>query len=1553
MPTTVLASRFNSLKQRIQVILGGSLVSNPSYGWGQTVNSTTVVGNYDANTTNTSKIAVEEYTKIYTDIIRARVHQIGRGAVSIEPFLTGNFEVNASSADIIEETYISNLESLMTQIESNRFAIDATDQATLQNLADVYGNSLAVTRSEASEGQWNGTLSHIFTVSFTSAAHRRHFFNGGGQIQFTANLVWPFTQGKTNAWQNLFTNMGTIRFGGGGTSSSTGYGTGSAIGNTQLTSTYQLCYRGSPSTYSGSNYEVWALQPNDLEIQFRVYFNDSHVENIDENVFGDLTHTIKTLTPDGEVTINGTTYTTVVSTPPVGNNVSVFSSILPPTTPTYTITPSVTNVNEGSSVTYTIQTANVPTGITLYWSNAGTTSANDFSDLANSGSFVTNSSGIGTVTRTLRNDLTTEGSETIILQIRVTSETGTIVKTASTVTVNDTSTPPPPAAPVFTTLTLSPSTVNITETITLNYSVTGATSLSYTITNNADGSVIASSTSATLPSANVQFQVPWQLAGAITATMTATGSGGTTTNSVGATVRVPTASVALVSDNPSDNTVVEEGTYRFLGTVTTTNVPNGYSLYWSTQAGSGTVNGSDFTDNTTTGSVTISSNSATFTRRALADLFTEGTETFRIRLRRDSVTGTIINNSGYVSILDTSVGATPVPTITASWSSASVQALNGSARVGMSATNAESITYEIVGGGVSVNNNTTPFTTTSTTNYSPYLTFDRHGTVTVTVTATGPGGTTTQTYNLTVTPYYTVTRTGGEPSAATVIGEGSGNTMTFTLTCSEAPGTSINYELTAAAGYPDLTAADFNQALSGTVIVNTFGQASVTYSARADQKTEGPEIFYVTFTGPSGSAREIGGIADYSQDPVAVPTYSITNPSSNVINEGSSGTFTVNTTNVANGTVLYWTISNLTTTNADFGATQGTVTINNNTGSFSVSPVADATTEGQESFIVRLRTGSYTGTIVASGGSGTTVGDTSTTPPPAFRFTASPTSNSTQTVTYGNTATVSLTITCTSGSGTVTVQEIQRPTAWTSIVDGVSSASGTATKNYILSSGQSRTISLQVTTGGGLGQTSTVSYTVKFAALKAEGDGDFYTIDVPVTCNPGASPATITSLGWDQRTYLQGESGTLNVMFDKPTLYSFAMSGAGVSRSGSGTTGSGVAAGLPTNASVTGTNTALIGSVTPANSGSSVSATAYVVNPTGSISISPTSGTVGSTTYTVSWSTSNASAAEVRLYYNGADQGVVSTALSGSTTTQASSAGSYYCTLMALKTASNGYSRNRNYTSNTVTASAPTSYSASLSPSSVTPNQNFTLSFSGAPNTTYTAVEYGTLYPSGATWSANGRTSTITTNSSGNYTQTGVHTGEIDYYISFKLGSTVVATTNTVRVRNPSYISATDVILSPGSYNATTAATEAVQFLCYTSPQSAQGSWSITKTSGYLSTPTYNSGVWATYVNFQCYAGAPLYTVVNISCRFNNLSGTSAQRNFTVVYSSNLAPNSSERNIALIGTIDEQNRLIDVHGNDTGFRSDENGNLLDPTGAIVPEHVDIPDGDIFKSLKND
>jgi hypothetical protein len=108
------------------------------------------------------------------------------------------------------------------------------------------------------------------------------------------------------------------------------------------------------------------------------------------------------------------------------------------------------------------------------------------------------------------------------------------------------------------------------------------------------------------------------------------------------------------------------------------------------------------------------------------------------------------------------------------------------------------------------------------------------------------------------------------------------------------------------------------------------------------------------------------------------PTYSVAAAGAvNNINEGSSLTFNVTTTLVDNGTTLYWTANNVSTSDADFSASSGSFSITSNAGSFSITPLADVTTEGSETFAVSIRTGSTSGTVVATSSS-ITVNDTST-----------------------------------------------------------------------------------------------------------------------------------------------------------------------------------------------------------------------------------------------------------------------------------------------------------------------------------------------------------------------------------------------------------------------------------------------------------------------------------------------------------------------------------------------------------------------------------------------
>jgi hypothetical protein len=119
-----------------------------------------------------------------------------------------------------------------------------------------------------------------------------------------------------------------------------------------------------------------------------------------------------------------------------------------------------------------------------------------------------------------------------------------------------------------------------------------------------------------------------------------------------------------------------------------------------------------------------------------------------------------------------------------------------------------------------------------------------------------------------------------------------------------------------------------------------------------------------------------GASVDWAMD-VTTPTYGIT-PTFNNVDEGSSVTFTVSGLDVPNGT-YYWTVSN----SGDFVTSSGSFSMTSNSGSFSVTPAADVTSEGSETFSASVRTGSTSGTIVATSSS-VTINDTSLAPVPPF-----------------------------------------------------------------------------------------------------------------------------------------------------------------------------------------------------------------------------------------------------------------------------------------------------------------------------------------------------------------------------------------------------------------------------------------------------------------------------------------------------------------------------------------------------------------------------------------
>ena len=322
--------------------------------------------------------------------------------------------------------------------------------------------------------------------------------------------------------------------------------------------------------------------------------------------------------------------------------------------PQYRITPAASSVNEGATLSYTVNTSGVPNSTTLFWTinfNASSAAA-DFS--ATTGSF-TITSNTGSFSISPLADATTEGSQTYYVEIRTGSISGPIVTSSvnNITTINDTSLTP---AAAFS----APSTT-INEGVTTNYNVNTTNyptgTIFWIIVNGTTAAADFSATSGSFAVASSTGTFP------ITTVADATTEGAQTftielrLNSTSGTLLTtsPTITISDTSLTPAAaftttpaNIAETPQTVTFV--VGTTNFPSG-TLWWTINHV--TTSAADFS--ASSGSFTITASSGSFSITALADLATEGNETFTVSVRLTSTTGTILATSATVTVNDTSV----------------------------------------------------------------------------------------------------------------------------------------------------------------------------------------------------------------------------------------------------------------------------------------------------------------------------------------------------------------------------------------------------------------------------------------------------------------------------------------------------------------------------------------------------------------------------------------------------------------------------------------------------------------------------------------------------------------------------------------------------------------------------------------------------------------------------------------------------------------------------------------------------------------------------------
>lgn len=279
--TSILASDYNTIQTKIARILGPT-VNDGDYGYGQTVTSSQV------DTTRT--IRVEQWLNLQNDIAKARSHQTGLD----ESF--SSLQTPTTSKKV-SESIRSSMLTKATDADTNRLTVASTKASEVDIISPVV-------RSTA----WNGSISHIVQVSFTTFDDARYFFNSGGQIRFSASLAGG-TSASVNTkdwqWAQMFSAMTSINFGAYQVTTVDGSSTSIITPNGgfyYLTTTARQVYnKAAPGTsaYGLNDYFLTArfTNTNKNVIEFYITLADSSVAppstpdpgfGIDENVTGTI-----------------------------------------------------------------------------------------------------------------------------------------------------------------------------------------------------------------------------------------------------------------------------------------------------------------------------------------------------------------------------------------------------------------------------------------------------------------------------------------------------------------------------------------------------------------------------------------------------------------------------------------------------------------------------------------------------------------------------------------------------------------------------------------------------------------------------------------------------------------------------------------------------------------------------------------------------------------------------------------------------------------------------------------------------------------------------------------------------------------------------------------------------------------------------------------------------------------------------------------------------------------------------------------------------------------
>jgi hypothetical protein len=312
----IQASDYNTIQDTIGKILGQSNSSDPLFGYGQAVNSSQVIPLSDTSIPDGDSVTTQQINNLLEDLKIVHKHQTGND-LEISVYQTGDIiGADASGTDML---YADSGSRSIQNIDTQKGINDLSDIADTLSIdpfvVSPSQTSTVIVYNDTRTRDWNDTIVSEFTVTFSSAAERRHFFNSGGRIEIegstisgtTTNLSGP----RDDGWTDMLSNVGKVIFDYQGTND-IGNATGVTkpngnLGNYDLTTSYQVILRKDPGAglYENSFWYIEARENSSSELSFRTTLVDAGPEGgpdeLNEPITIDINFTYGYRKADGAV----------------------------------------------------------------------------------------------------------------------------------------------------------------------------------------------------------------------------------------------------------------------------------------------------------------------------------------------------------------------------------------------------------------------------------------------------------------------------------------------------------------------------------------------------------------------------------------------------------------------------------------------------------------------------------------------------------------------------------------------------------------------------------------------------------------------------------------------------------------------------------------------------------------------------------------------------------------------------------------------------------------------------------------------------------------------------------------------------------------------------------------------------------------------------------------------------------------------------------------------------------------------------------------------------